>query len=133
ASSLKDAGNALFVKKDYAAAYAKYTEAIAVDSENAVLYANRSACGLAMKRYLDGFSDAKKATEIDPTYAKAWGRLATAQDALESYTSSIESWKRAIQALPETNLSPAQDQQKKECTAALKATTDKFNTYKNTP
>lgn len=46
AAVLKDEGNALFAKKDYSAAYTKYTEAIAEDGQNAVLYANRAACSL---------------------------------------------------------------------------------------
>ena len=50
ASLLKDEGNALFAKKDYGAAYKKYTEAIAEDGNNAILYANRAACSLNMKR-----------------------------------------------------------------------------------
>lgn len=47
---LKEKGNALFVKKDFAHAHDTYAEAIAIDGQNTVtvLYANRSACGLGM-------------------------------------------------------------------------------------
>lgn len=48
AAQLKEEGNALFVQKHFACAYEKYSEAIAVDDQNAVLYANRSACSLGM-------------------------------------------------------------------------------------
>jgi stress-induced-phosphoprotein 1 len=47
---LKEEGNAFFAKKDYLEASIKYTEAIAVDGSNAVLYSNRAACRLAMKQ-----------------------------------------------------------------------------------
>jgi hypothetical protein len=50
ASQLKDEGNALFVKKDYPLAHDRYTEAIAIDGQNAVLYANRSACSFGMAK-----------------------------------------------------------------------------------
>lgn len=50
AAQLKEEGNALFVKKDFARAYEKYTEAIAVDGQNAVLYANRCACSHGMDK-----------------------------------------------------------------------------------
>ena len=50
ASLLKDEGNTLFSKKNYGAAYEKYTEAIEEDRNNAILYANRAACSLNLKR-----------------------------------------------------------------------------------
>ena len=50
AAQLKDEGNKLYVGKDYAAAYGKYSEAIDLDSKNAVLYANRAACSLTMDK-----------------------------------------------------------------------------------
>ncbi|KAH7930148.1 hypothetical protein BV22DRAFT_77745 [Leucogyrophana mollusca] len=60
ATQLKNEGNALYTRHDYVGAFAKYTKAIAVDGENAVLYANRSACNLEMKKYLDAAGDAHK-------------------------------------------------------------------------
>ena len=50
AEQLKNEGNDLFVKKDYAAACKKYTEAIALDDKNAVLYCNRAAASTGMGR-----------------------------------------------------------------------------------
>jgi hypothetical protein len=52
AAKLKEEGNKLFVEKDFARAAAKYAEAIAEDGTNAVLYANRAACHLALRRLL---------------------------------------------------------------------------------
>ncbi|KAI0038600.1 TPR-like protein, partial [Auriscalpium vulgare] len=80
AAQLKERGNALFAKKDYRAAVAKYTAAIALDSQNAVLYANRAACYLGLKSYELSAADAMKATELDPGYSKAWARLSSAQE-----------------------------------------------------
>lgn len=50
ASKLKDEGNALFIQKRYAEAYAKYSEAIAKDGTNATYFANRAACSMSMRR-----------------------------------------------------------------------------------
>jgi tetratricopeptide (TPR) repeat protein len=46
ATELKDAGNTLFAAKNFDAALVKYTKAIALDGNNAILYANRAACAL---------------------------------------------------------------------------------------
>ncbi|KIJ28582.1 hypothetical protein M422DRAFT_189532 [Sphaerobolus stellatus SS14] len=78
AERIKAEGNALFGKGDYANAIDKYTTAISIVPDNAILYANRSACYMALKRYGDARTDAKKATELDPSYSKGWGRLGAA-------------------------------------------------------
>jgi Flp pilus assembly protein TadD len=44
AAQLKNEGNELFRKQDYGGAFVKYSEALALDDKNAVLYANRAAC-----------------------------------------------------------------------------------------
>jgi hypothetical protein len=48
AKRLKDGGNAFFIKKDYIRAASLYSEAILLDENNAILYANRAACRLAL-------------------------------------------------------------------------------------
>ena len=53
---LKTEGNALFSKSDFAGAYQRYTAAIQLDSENAILYCNRAACAFALGRYDDASS-----------------------------------------------------------------------------
>lgn len=50
AAELKAAGNALFGQQKWKEAHAKYTAAIALDADNAVLYANRAACATNLKR-----------------------------------------------------------------------------------
>ena len=46
---LKVDGNKLFSQQDFNGAYAKYSDAIAEDGANAVLYANRAACNIGLK------------------------------------------------------------------------------------
>ncbi|KAG1724346.1 hypothetical protein EDB19DRAFT_1858604 [Suillus lakei] len=121
AAQLKDEGNELFRKQDYVGAFAKYTEAIALDDKNAVLYANRAACNYGLGRYLDAVADAKMAIKVDPGYAKGWSRLAASRDALADWERSTEAWQKALDVLPKTNLSLAEQRQKDQCTAGLSA------------
>jgi hypothetical protein len=45
----KSEGDGFFVRKQYREAYFKYSEAIKLDRNSAVLYANRAASALSMK------------------------------------------------------------------------------------
>ncbi|OBZ79655.1 Small glutamine-rich tetratricopeptide repeat-containing protein beta [Grifola frondosa] len=119
AAQLKAEGNALFVQREYALAYHKYGDTIECDGENAILYANRAACSLAMRKYLDAASDASKATKLDPDYPKAWARLATAQAGLQEIENSIESWKKALAALPVMNLNDKKQEEAKKESASV--------------
>lgn len=47
---LKTEGNALHLKGDHSGALSKYSEAIKLDPENAVLYANRAAAYISLKQ-----------------------------------------------------------------------------------
>lgn len=114
AETLKAEGNALYTQGDHNGAIKKYTAAINIASDNAILFANRAASRLALKqffyfsaffsapffwccrcRYKRAREDAQKvkkslhnsithphftfqATELDPEYAKGWGRLGAA-------------------------------------------------------
>ncbi|KAJ7024759.1 hypothetical protein C8F04DRAFT_1130487 [Mycena alexandri] len=127
---LKSLGNAFFGAKDYVEAEKHYTRAIEASGNEdgpkgpglAVLYANRAACLLCLKRYMDAERDATKATKLDPTYAKGFARLATAQDCLGNYTTSSQNWRRALDALPEANLGAAEQNQKTQYEAGLMTT-----------
>ena len=50
---LKAEGNALFSKGNFSGAYNKYTSAIELDSQNAILYCNRAACAFSLGKYDD--------------------------------------------------------------------------------
>ncbi|KAI0374549.1 hypothetical protein BV20DRAFT_1033344 [Pilatotrama ljubarskyi] len=82
AAQLKAEGNALFQAKDFGAAYEKYTQAISHDGENAILYANRSACSLALGRRLDAADDADKGSPN--TNPHAMSALQTALNVLST-------------------------------------------------
>ncbi|KAJ3281198.1 Hsp90 cochaperone [Borealophlyctis nickersoniae] len=75
--------NSAFSLKQYTVALAKYTEAIALDPTNAVLYSNRSACYLHIKKWEQALRDATRAVELDPKFTKAMIRRATAMTNLQ--------------------------------------------------
>ncbi|KDQ59303.1 hypothetical protein JAAARDRAFT_34037 [Jaapia argillacea MUCL 33604] len=121
---LKDEGNALFAKKDFRAAEAKYTEAIRAladpdSNQLAVLYTNRAACSLNLKKYTEAADDAARATQIDPSYSKAWARFASALDGISR--PSADHWQRALSTLPIENLTAAEMKQKEQYEAGLEA------------
>ncbi|KAL0954421.1 hypothetical protein HGRIS_003407 [Hohenbuehelia grisea] len=132
-AKFKAEGNALFGAKKYREAVSKYSDALQIDASNAVILANRSACRLALGRYVDAADDAKRATESDPLYAKGWARLAAANDALGQHTPSIDAWQRAIDALPKENLSPAEVKQRETYVTNLDAAKNAQKKVKETP
>ncbi|KAK0421523.1 hypothetical protein EV421DRAFT_1881116 [Armillaria borealis] len=111
--SLREEGKECFRQKNYAQAKEKFTEALKVDEDNAILYANRSACNYALQQYEDAISDARKATVIDPKYIKGWHRLGTACEAVDDHGDSIEAWEKALGLLSDLpSLTVEQQQQK---------------------
>lgn len=56
----------------------KFTEAIAIQPENHILYSNRSAAYASKRDYTNALKDAEKTTELKPDWAKGWGRKGAA-------------------------------------------------------
>ncbi|KAI0793345.1 hypothetical protein C8Q75DRAFT_804170 [Abortiporus biennis] len=132
-AKLKDQGNALFVKKQYREAYQKYTEAIKQDDKNAIICANRAACCLNLKKYMDAAKDAQLAVEIDPTYSKAWARRATALNMIAQHEESLRCWKEALVTLQKEKLTAAKLKQKEEYKAEFEAMRLKIEHMKAAP
>ncbi len=55
-----------------------FTQAIAIQPENHILYSNRSAAYASKKDWDSALKDAEKTTEIKPEWAKGWGRKGAA-------------------------------------------------------
>lgn len=60
ANSLKDQGNKAFAAKDYDKAIDLFTQAIALDASNHVLYSNRSAAKAGKKEWTAALEDAEQ-------------------------------------------------------------------------
>ncbi|RXW19116.1 hypothetical protein EST38_g6722 [Candolleomyces aberdarensis] len=121
AERLKAEGNDLYSRGQYDAAKQKFTEAIEKRPDNAILYANRAAVYLAKYEYLDATWDCRKAVKLDPTYARAWGRLAATCHSLQAWPECIDAWEKGLECLSKLDtLTPVQETMKKSFEAGLK-------------
>ncbi|KAI0639017.1 hypothetical protein C8Q77DRAFT_1078840 [Trametes polyzona] len=124
AQRLKAEADALFRAKDYQGAFERYTEAIRHSGgKNPILYCNRSACSRALGRRLEATDDAQTAITLDPSYAKAYARLAAANTGtLTSQGRAIEALQKALSILPPVDsATPLEKRQRAEYAALLDA------------
>ncbi|KAF8126941.1 hypothetical protein EV363DRAFT_1346694 [Boletus edulis] len=120
AAQLKEQGNALFIKKDFVRAHDKYTEAIAIDGQNAVLHANRSACSFGMGKC------------VSPCPGCPFRSEENACAAME-FTSAVQAWQTAVDVLPKANLTPAERQQHEQYTASLQKAQERLAAFTSNP
>ncbi|CAI6081430.1 unnamed protein product [Clonostachys chloroleuca] len=78
ADELKALGNKAIAEKNFDEAIDKFTQAIALQPENHILYSNRSAAYASKKEWDNALRDAEKTTEIKPDWAKGYGRKGAA-------------------------------------------------------
>ncbi|KAJ3333440.1 hypothetical protein HDU76_008062 [Blyttiomyces sp. JEL0837] len=100
AEALKSAGNKLMADRKYKEAIEKYTDAIALDPENAVYYANRAAAFSQDGDHASAVEDAKKAVEVDPDYSKAYSRMGHAHFCLGNFAEAVDSYERGLRLDP---------------------------------
>ncbi|KAJ1793814.1 Palmitoyl-protein thioesterase 1 [Coemansia sp. RSA 2399] len=82
ANEVKLEANALYAKKQYPEAIAKYTAAIELDATVPAFYTNRAQCHLFTEGYGAAKADADSALAIDPAFIKAYYRRASANLAM---------------------------------------------------
>ncbi|CAG9989776.1 unnamed protein product [Clonostachys byssicola] len=78
ADELKALGNKAIAEKNFDEAIDKFTQAIALQPENHILYSNRSAAYASKKEWDNALQDAEKTTQIKPDWAKGYGRKGAA-------------------------------------------------------
>ncbi|KAG6322168.1 hypothetical protein E4U22_000595 [Claviceps purpurea] len=78
ADELKALGNKAIAEKNFDAAIDNFTQAIALQPENHILYSNRSAAYASKKEWDSALQDAEKTTQLKPDWAKGWGRKGAA-------------------------------------------------------
>ncbi|PNY28295.1 Heat shock protein STI1, partial [Tolypocladium capitatum] len=78
ADELKALGNKAIADKNFDDAIERFTEAIAIQPDNHILYSNRSAAYASKREWDCALADADKTTEIKPDWAKGWGRKGAA-------------------------------------------------------
>ena len=97
AETLKKEGNAHYALAQYKAAVGKYTAAIHLAPENAVLYSNRCAAWIGLKEYERASQDAAWTIEKHPTWFKGYYRKAQISEKLELFPSAVEEAKMALE------------------------------------
>jgi len=99
AAAAKELGNAAFAQKNYADAIKHFTEGIALDPTNHVLYSNRSACHASSTppNWQAALEDAKKVVELNAQWGKGYSRLGAAlhgmgklPEALDAYSAGLK-------------------------------------------
>ena len=101
--SKKELGNAAFHDGKFEEAVQYYSDAIKGDINSALLYNNRAAAYLAMSKFAEALSDAKQATRIDSSSAKAFGRIAEAHRGLGQPEAALVAYRKALELAPGTS------------------------------
>ena len=78
AAQLKDQGNAALAAGNLDEAVRLYSEALALDSSNHVLFSNRSAAYAKAGKYMEALKDAEKTVELKPDWIKGYSRRGAA-------------------------------------------------------
>ncbi|TDZ16256.1 Heat shock protein sti1-like protein [Colletotrichum orbiculare MAFF 240422] len=100
ADELKALGNKAIAEKNFDEAVAKFTEAIAIQPDNHILYSNRSAAYASKKDWQHALEDATKTTEIKPDWPKGWGRKGAAHYGLGDLLAANDAYEEGLKADP---------------------------------
>ncbi|KAK1924478.1 chaperone [Papiliotrema laurentii] len=100
AAAIKAEANKAFSAKDYATASKLYSDAIALDPTNHVLYSNRSASKAGLRDYQGALEDAEKCIEILPSFAKGHARKGAALHGLREYPEAVSAYETGLQIDP---------------------------------
>ncbi|KAJ5810622.1 uncharacterized protein N7503_002840 [Penicillium pulvis] len=101
ADALKAEGNKAFSAKDYPTAIEKFTQAIAIESENHILYSNRSAVYAAQAEYEKALEDAEKAIGIKPDWSKGYARKGAAYKGMGDLLAAHDAYEEALKIEPD--------------------------------
>jgi len=122
---LKEKGNAALQTGNYNEAIKYYTDAIALDSNNHVLYSNRSAAYAKSEKYQQALEDAEKTVSLKSDWGKGYSRKGSALAYLGRYDESIQAYEKGLQLDPNnTQLRSSLAEVRAQKTASL---TNPFN------
>ncbi|OQR89137.1 hypothetical protein THRCLA_09904 [Thraustotheca clavata] len=101
ANAIKEKGNALFVKKQYVESIELYTQALALNPCDALLYSNRCAAYLAAGEAKKALHDVRISKKLKPNWAKALFREGQCLEALKRYEDAAMAMWSAMQLAPD--------------------------------
>ncbi|WRT66082.1 uncharacterized protein IL334_003035 [Kwoniella shivajii] len=104
ANAIKAEANKAFAAKDYTQAAKLYSDAIAIDPQNHVLYSNRSASKAGQKDYQGALEDAEKCIEILPSFSKGYARKGAALHGLRQYPEAVMAYEEGLQSDPNSDV-----------------------------
>ncbi|KAJ4385822.1 hypothetical protein N0V93_010253 [Gnomoniopsis smithogilvyi] len=97
ALQLKEQGNKLFLRGQYAGAEGLYSQAIIADPKDPKLYTNRAMARCKLQRWEDAIADCQTCLHLSPDNMKAVFYMAEAQLELKDYDNALESSHRAYE------------------------------------
>lgn len=98
---LKDKGNSALQDGQFEEAIKHYTDAIALDKTNHVLYSNRSAAYAKAGNYAQALKDAEETVSLKPDWAKGYSRKGSALAYLGKLDESVKVYKTGLQLEPD--------------------------------
>ena len=77
-----------------------YSNAIKIDSSNAIYFSNRAAAYSMMGEHFKALEDAKQSSKLNPSYSKAYNRLGKAHLALGEPEEAVVAFEKALELEP---------------------------------
>ncbi|KAG2013467.1 cytoplasmic protein, variant 2 [Coprinopsis cinerea AmutBmut pab1-1] len=96
ANALKDQGNKAFAAKEWDKAIDLFSQAIAIDPKNHVLWSNRSAAKAGKKDWPGALADAEECVKVNPSWAKGYARKGAALHGSRRYDDAIAAYEEGI-------------------------------------
>ncbi|XP_027061678.2 serine/threonine-protein phosphatase 5 isoform X2 [Coffea arabica] len=116
AEELKVLANEAFKAHKFAQAIDLYTQAIDLNGDNAVYWANRAFAHTKLEEYGSAIIDATKAVEIDPKYSKGYYRRGAAYLAMAKFKEALKDFQQVKKLCPND---PDASKKLKECEKAV--------------
>lgn len=116
AEEIKLLANEAFKAHKYSQAIDLYSQALEINSENAVYWANRAFAHTKLEEYGSAIQDASKAVEIDPKYSKGYYRRGAAYLAMGKFKEALKDFQQVKKICPND---PDASKKLKECEKAV--------------